>query len=107
MKLCAMKNYAQNELLMKQEFKRANERSCGSLVLNGDSGEKIYSWRDPLTVSFMQQILLSSYQEPCTAGDRVEDKKDRTLCLPGFDILVGRGSKLYHMLEGISFMVKH
>lgn len=41
-----------------------------------------------------------------TSGDRAEDKRDRTLCLPGFDIVVGRGSKLYNVLEGFSFMAK-
>lgn len=105
MKLCAMKNYAQNEWLMKQEFKRANERNCDALVLT--VGKRFIVGEIHLLFHSCNKYLLSSYQEPCTAGDRVEDEKDRTLCLPGFDILVGRGSKLYHMLEGISFMVKH
>lgn len=39
-------------------------------------------------------------------GMTSEDKRDRTLCLPGFDIVVGRGSKLYNVLEGFSFMAK-
>ena len=53
------------------------------------------------------KCLLSSYEEPWTTGDRVEGKKDRIPCILGFDIFIGQGSKLYHMLESISFMVKH
>lgn len=53
------------------------------------------------------KYLLSSYQEPCPAGDIAKDKRDKTPCFLGFDVPVEWGSKWYNMLESIGFTVKH
>ena len=86
---------------------RANERTVVLSFWITTVGKRLRVEEIHLLFHSGSKYLLSSYEEPWTTGDTVEGKKDRIRCLLGFDIFIGQGSKLYHMLESISFMVKH